>query len=173
VTFTAANKPQVIAGVVIVAVLAVAVAMISHRSSPASTLYSNPAFGFSLQPPSGYAVSETRPQIPPAEVNNTADIIEFTDQGGSVQLTILYAPYASSPLTEESLLPDYPWLASVQTQSFPLTGADTGLALYDDPTHQDQISDVWFAKNNYLYQLTAFGDGFSKLLPMVHSFMLL
>jgi hypothetical protein len=75
-------------------------------------------------------------------------------------------------LTEESLLPNFPYLSGVQTQPFPIAANETGLAIDDDPTQPNQVSDVWFAQNGYLYQLTAQGDRLNVLLPIAHSLAL-
>jgi hypothetical protein len=54
----------------------------------------------------------------------------------------------------------------------PPSVGETGLAIDDDPSQTDQVSDVWFAQNRYLYQLTVQGDGFNELLPIAHSLTL-
>jgi hypothetical protein len=73
----------------------------------------------------------------------------------------------------QSLLSNYPSISDIQTEPFPIAPGETGLALHDDPAQPNQVSDVWFARNGYLYQLTASGDGFSKLLPIARSLTLL
>jgi hypothetical protein len=97
---------------------------------------------------------------------------EFNDQSGAVPLTIIYASYASPELTTQSLLGNFPYLSGVRTQPFPIAANETGLAIDDDPTQPNQVSDVWFAQNGYLYQLTASGAGFNELLPIAHSLAL-
>jgi len=134
-------------------------------------VYTNPTFGFSVRVPSGYVVTEA-PNAEPRQENGTADIIEFADKSGSVQLTITYASYASPQLSVRSLLSNFPSIAGIHTQPFPIAPSETGLALYGDPAHPDEISDVWFGKNGLLYQMTAYGDGFSELLPMARSLSL-
>ena len=64
---------------------------------------------------------------------------------------------------------NYPSLSDIQTQPFPIAPGETGLALNYDLAHPDQVSDVWFGKSGYLYQLTASDDGFSELLPFAHT----
>ena len=134
-------------------------------------VYTNPTFGFSVRVPSGYSVSEAR-NAEPRQENGTANIIEFAGGSSSVQLNITYASYASPQLSVQSLLANFPSIARIQTQPFPIAAGETGLALYDDPAHPDEISDVWFGKNGLLYQMTAYGDGYTELLPIAHSLIL-
>ena len=115
----AADKNKIIGGVIVVAVLAAALAMIGWLPSQTSAIYTNRTFGFSVRLPSDYAVTEA-PSANPPEENGTADVIEFADQGGSVQLTITYAPYASPQLTEQSLLSNFSSISGIQTQAFPV-----------------------------------------------------
>jgi hypothetical protein len=166
------NSPRRLAifGFLVLAVIALIIWFFVHSANALPRTYRNQRYGFSVQLPAGYAPAEVSNTNPPAQ-NGIADIIEF-DPGGSVQLTISYASYASPDLTVQSLLPNYPSISDIQTQPFPIAPGETGLALDDDSAHPDQISDVWFARNGYLYQLTASGDGFSELLPIAHSLTL-
>jgi hypothetical protein len=45
------------------------------------------------------------------------------------------------------LLSNFSFISGIQTQPFSIAPGETGLALYYDPAHPDQISDVWFGKN--------------------------
>jgi hypothetical protein len=56
--------------------------------------------------------------------------------------------------------------------SFPIAPDNTGLAIIDDTAQPNQVSDVWFAQNGPLYQLTVQGDSFNELLPIAHSLTL-
>jgi hypothetical protein len=160
-----------IAGLVILAALALIVWFTSRPANPLPQTYRNNTYGFSLRLPADYTVTETLNANPPAE-NGVADIIEFGNVHGNVQLTITYASYAATELPTQSLLSSYPSLSGIQTQPFPIAPGETGLALHKDPAHPDQVSDVWFGKNGYLYQLTTFDDGYNELLPVAHSITL-
>ena len=160
-----------IVGLVVLAALVLIAWLGARPTNSLSHAYHNSTYGFSLRLPASYVVTEAPNTNPPQE-NGTADIIEFADAGGSVQLTITYASYAQSVLTTQSLLSNYPSLSSVTTEPFPIAPGTIGLALYYDPYHPNQISDVWFAKNGLLYQLTAFGDGYNELMPVAHTITL-
>jgi hypothetical protein len=157
-------------GFVVVAIIAIAW-FTTRASDRLPQTYRNNTYGFSLRLPADYTVVEA-PNANPKEENNAADIIVFANKSDSVQLTITYASSTPSVLTVQSLLSNSPWLSSVQTQPFPIAPNEIGLAINGDPTHPDQASDVWFARNGYLYQLTAYGDGFSELLPIARSLAL-
>ena len=93
--------------------------------------------------------------------------------GGSSRELHIRATLAEARLGDLSLLSSYPWLTGVATQPFPISPSETGLALNANRAHPEEVSDVWFGKNGYLYQLTATGDGFGKLLPIADSLTLL
>jgi len=170
---SAADKSRIIVvGILIAVTLAAVIAIGSRSPSQTGTIYTNRTFGFSLRLPADYTVTEAPNTNPPQE-NGTADIIEFAHGSDSVQLTIMYASYASPQLTTQSLLSNFPSVSDMQTQPFPIAPGNTGLALHADPAHPDEISDVWFGENGYLFQLSAFGDGVSALLPIAHSLTLL
>ena len=114
-----------------------------------------------------YRPIRTRPAKIPCSTSSS-----LRTPAAQVQLTITAASYAAADLTQQSLLPNYPSIAGIQTQPFPIATGETGLALDNDPSQPDQISDVWFGNNGHLYQLTAHGDGFSRLLPIAHSITL-
>ena len=158
--------------VLALAVIGLAIWLIVRAANPLPQTYRNCTYGFALRLPADYAVTEA-PNTNPAQENGTADIIEFADKAGAVQMTITYASYVSPELTVQSLLANYPSLSSVQTQPFPIAPRNTGLAVDDDSAQPNQVSDVWFAQDGYLYQLTASGDGFTELLPIAHSLTLL
>jgi hypothetical protein len=160
-----------IVGLVILAALALIAWLIVRPAGPLPQTYRNDAYGFSLHLPADYAITEVLNANPPAE-NGVADIIEFGNAHANIQLTITYASYASPALTVQSLLPNYPSLSGIQTQPFPIAPGETGLALNYDLAQPDQVSDVWFGKSGYLYQLTASDDGFSELLPIAHTIAL-
>jgi hypothetical protein len=152
-----------------------AIALIAWFSvRPANALpqpYRNNAYGFSLRLPADYTVKEVPSTNPPME-NGPTDIIEFAHANGNIQLTVSVAADAPSVLTTQSLLSNYPLLAGVATEPFPIAPGTVGLALHHDSAHPDQISDVWFARDGYLYQLTAFGDGYNELLPIARTITL-
>src|ERR1700726_4586663 len=137
-------------GLVILAALALIAWFNSRPANPLPQTYRNDAYGFSLRLPADYTVTETPNANPPAE-NGVADIIEFGDAHDNIQLTITYASYASTTLTVQSLLPNFPSLSGIQTQPFPIAPGETGLALNYDLAHPDEVSDVWFGKSGYLY----------------------
>jgi hypothetical protein len=154
--------------VVVLAALALIPWLISRPADPLPQTYRNTTYGFSLRLPADYTITEV-PNTNPPDENAIADIIEFADAGGSVQLTITDASYAAPELSVQSLSSEYPSIAAVQTQPFPIAPGETGLAFSDDSSRPDQISDVWFGDSGRLYQLTAHGDGFSELMPIAHS----
>jgi hypothetical protein len=166
------SRKTVISGIIVLAATALlAVWFIVRPANPLPQTYRNDAYGFSLRLPTDYAITEVPNANPPAE-NGVADIIEFDNAHGNIQLTITYASYASTTLTVQSLLLNYPSLSGIQTQPFPIAPGETGLALNYDLANPDQVSDVWFGKSGYLYQLTASDDGFSELLPIAHTIAL-
>jgi len=158
-------------GLVILAALALIAWLIVRPTNPLPQTYRNDTYGFSLRLLADYTVSEVPNANPPAE-NGVADIIEFGNARGNIQLTITYASYASPELTVQSLLSNYPLLSEIKTQPFPIAPGETGLMLNDDLAHPDQITDVWFARNGDLFQLTAFDDAYNELLPIAHSITL-
>jgi hypothetical protein len=162
-------------GIVFLAIVVIAIAAVIWLSArPATTLpqtYHNTAFGFSLRLPANYAVTETTSTNPP-EQNSPTEIIEFADALGSIQLEVSPASYVSSPLTVASLLSNYPSVGSDTVQPFPIAPGTVGLAIDDDQGHPNEVSDVWFARAGYLYQLTAFGDGYKELLPVAKTISL-
>src|ERR1700719_105275 len=115
-------------GLVFLAPLALIVWFTSRPANSLPQTYRNDTYGLSLRLPADYTVTETPDANPPAE-NGVADIIEFGDAHDNIQLTIIYASYASTELTEQSLLSSYPLLSEIQTQPFPLAPGETGLAL--------------------------------------------
>jgi len=164
---------RTVAVAVLVFVIVALIAWLASRpANPLPQTYRNDTYGFSLRLPADYTVTETPNANPPAE-NGVADIIEFGNAHGNIQLTITYASYASPQLTTQSLLSTYPWLSGIQTQPFPIAPGETGLALNADPAHPNQVSDVWFARGGDLYQLTATDDGLNELFPIAHSITLL
>ena len=165
------NRRAAIFSLIVLAALALVIWLSARPTNALPQTYRNSTYGFSLRLPADYSITEVPSANPPAQ-NGPADIIEFADRNGSIQLTISPASYASSVLTIQSLLPSYPYLSAVTSAPFPIAPGETGLALNDDPAHPNQISDVWFGKNGYLYQLTAFGDGYNVLLPIAHSLTL-
>jgi hypothetical protein len=165
------HRRHAIVGFIILAAIAL-IAWFSLR--PVNALpqtYRNNTYGVSLRLPSDYTVTEAPSANPPVE-NGTADTVEFADANGNIQLTITPASYVSSVLTTESLLSNYPSLAGIATEPFPIAPSTVGLALHYDPAHPDQVSDVWFARSGYLYQLTAYGDGYDELLGVARSITL-
>ena len=164
-------SPRIAISVVVLAAFALIAWFIFPPANPLPQTYRNDTYGFSLRLPADYTVTETPNANPPAE-NGVADIIEFGNAHGNIQLTIIYASYASTELTMQSLLSSYPSLSGIQTQPFPIAPGETGLALNYDLAHPDQVSDVWFGKSGYLYQLTASDDGLSELLPIAHTIAL-
>jgi hypothetical protein len=157
-----------VAAVCLVALAGIAL-VVWFGARPADALpqtYRNSVHGFSLRIPADYTVTEA-PNTNPREENGVADIIEFSDASSSVQLTIIYASYAHSVLTAQSLLSSYPWLAGIATQPFPIAPGTVGLAVNNNPALPDAVSDVWFGKNGYLYELTAISGG--ELLPIAHT----
>jgi uncharacterized membrane protein len=154
------------------AVVIVLVVWFSMRPTTSLTqTYHNNAFGFSLRLPGNYTITETTSANPPEE-NSSAEIIEFSDAQGSIQLTVTPASYVSSPLTVESLLSNYPLIGSETVEPFPIATSTVGLAIDNDPSRSNGISDVWFARAGYLYQLTAFGDGYGELIPVAKTISL-
>jgi hypothetical protein len=160
-----------IVGVVVLAALALIAWLIVRPAGPLPQTYRNDAYGFTLRLPADYAVTEV-PNANPSAENGVADIIEFGNAHGNIQLTIAYSSYASTTLTVQSLLPNYPSLRGIQTQPFPIAPGETGLALNCDLAHPDQVSDVWFARNGDLFQLTGFDGGYNELLPIAHTITL-
>jgi hypothetical protein len=157
--------------IVVLAAIAIVAWLFVRPANALPQAYRNNAYGFSLRLPPDYTVTEA-PNANAPEENGVADIIEFSHASGGVQLTITYASYASPQLSVQSVLPNYPYINSSQTQPFSIAPGVSGLALNDDPGHPDQITDVWFGQSGYLYQLTGFGDGRSALLPIAHSLTL-
>jgi hypothetical protein len=156
---------------ILLAALALIAWLALRPQNPLPQTYRNSTYGISLRLPADYTVTE-QPNTNPPQENGIADIIEFADKNGSLQLAISYASYASPVLTTESLLSNYPYISGIQIQPFPIASGETGLALDDDRSRPSQISDVWFARNGYLYQLTAFGDGFRELMPVARTIIL-
>jgi hypothetical protein len=164
------SSRSAIVGFVIVAIIAIAW-FATRPTDPLPQTYRNSTYGVSLRLPADYTVVEA-PNANAKEENNAADIIVFAHKSDSVQLTILYASSTPSVLTVQSLLASFPYLSDVQTQPFPIAPNETGLAINGNPAHPDQLTDVWFARNGYLYQLTAYGNGLSELLPVARSLAL-
>jgi hypothetical protein len=166
------RKGLLAAACIIVIASLLALAWHSARSNAsAPQTYHNDTYGFSLQLPQGFTVTEV-PSANSPTPNAPVDIIEFDNAARNIQLTIVLAPDLPAPLTVESLLPNYPSLADATVEPFPLSPSVTGLSIADDPAHQGQITNVWFARGQYLYMFTASDGGFGDLLPIAQSIQL-
>jgi hypothetical protein len=142
-----------------------------HPTISLTQTYHNNALGFSLRLPGNYTITEAT-STSPAEENSPVVIIEFADAQGNLQLTVTPASYVASPLTVASLLSNYPSIGGDTVQPFSIAPGTVGLAIVNDPSHPNEISDVWFARGGHLYQLTAFGDGYKELITVAKTITL-
>jgi hypothetical protein len=162
----------VLSALLLAAVVVALVVWINARHATALTQpYHNIALGLSLRLPADYTVTETTSTNPP-EQNGPAEIVEFSDGQGNIQLEVSPASYVSSPLTVASILSNYPSVGRDTVQPFPIAPSTVGLAIDDDQTHPGEVSDVWFARGGHLYQFTAFGDGYKELIPVAKTISL-
>ncbi len=156
------SKTSLIFTIALLAILLAGGALYVEQGSAHGTVYTNPTFNFTLTLPPGYTASEY------ASAGLDTVVIE-KDPADLVQVTISPESNLPTPLTPESLLPQYPLLAGVRSTPFTTTTGIQGLALTYDPAHPTQVSDVWFVQGGSLYQLTAWGGGFTVLLPLAKS----
>lgn len=165
------RRTSILAFAAFVAIVVVVVWFGTRPTTALPQTYHNDALGFSLRLPGNYTITEATSTNPSGD-NSPVAIIEFADAQGSVQLTVSLASYVSSPLTVASLLSNYPLISSDTVQPFPIATGTVGLAIDNDPSRPSEVSDVWFARGGYLYQLTAFGDGYKELIPIAKTISL-
>lgn len=134
--------------------------LILHRSPSSVTVlpksdfrnYTHPGYGFSFEYPAGWNASSF------SEGEGEVVLMQNTDKQASLQIYIMMFE-ETGPITKERILEDLPDLKIVSEKQINIAGTINALSFESENESSQKTQEVWFVYNNFLYQISAAGNG--------------
>ncbi len=84
--------------------------------------------------------------------------MQNTDKQASLQIYIMMFE-ETGPITKERILEDLPDLKIVSEKQINIAGTINALSFESENESSQKTQEVWFVYNNFLYQISAAGNG--------------
>lgn len=123
--------------------------------------YQSERYGFSIDYPEGLIVKEF-------DEGGNASTITFQNIKESKGFQIFVVPFSGNEITDERFKKDVPSGVRTNTENITIDGA-SGAAFYSKDPILSQTREVWFIKNNFLYEVTTIREHEAWLLEIMNT----